>query len=330
MIIAVLVFAQLTVYASSRNRSISLTIESSCDGEPVANEEFELYEFAHYDNEGSLIISDDFKDYDVDFFNMTEENWQDLVEILTAYAARDDIEPQCVGETDDRGILVFTEEGSALTDAVYLVVGQTVDDENTRYTCEPFFVSLPRTENGDYIYDEVVYPKLFPDAIPETTEIKVLKVWDDKGSTSKRPESIEVQLLADGKIYETQTLNKDNNWRYSWNNLDGSVNWSVVEKDVPSGYTVILNDTDGTFTLTNTAKLTNTQTTNEFSDSNKSPNSTTSTNLATEKSTSANTEKLPRTGLYWMPVVILLFAGITFIVLGFIKNNNGEIKYESE
>ncbi len=53
-----------------------------------------------------------------------------------------------------------------------------------------------------------------------TTRIDVVKVWDDgDNQDGVRPESITVQLLADGTEYDTLTLDEANNWSGSFTNL---------------------------------------------------------------------------------------------------------------
>ena len=47
------------------------------------------------------------------------------------------------------------------------------------------------------------------------------------------------------------TLNKDNNWRYTWSGLGSSYTWTVVEKE-NSGYTVQVERDGITFVITNT------------------------------------------------------------------------------
>ena len=55
----------------------------------------------------------------------------------------------------------------------------------------------------------------------EETEVSVKKVWDDENNQDgKRPASVRVQLLADGIVKETVTLNAANSWVHTWSNLD--------------------------------------------------------------------------------------------------------------
>ena len=56
---------------------------------------------------------------------------------------------------------------------------------------------------------------------PETTEVSVTKAWEDADDQDGiRPESVEVKLLADGSVQDTQTLSESNSWTYTWEELD--------------------------------------------------------------------------------------------------------------
>ena len=79
---------------------------------------------------------------------------------------------------------------------------------------------------------------------------RVLKVWNDGGSIS-RPAQISVTLLKDGEPYETVDLNAENNWRYAWDELDGSSDWQIVESSGSGGYTVSVSLQGVTFVVTN-------------------------------------------------------------------------------
>ena len=146
---------------------------------------------------------------------------------------------------------------------MYLAVGRKLVKSGYTYTTEPVLVALPNLdrENNAWVYDVTATPKHTqtenPPAPPEqTVERRVLKIWKDDIPQS-RPKEIVIQLLKDGVIYDTVTLNAVNNWRYTWEKLpaynkDGSkIVWSVVEKE-PEGYTVLIARDGVTFTVTNT------------------------------------------------------------------------------
>ena len=71
---------------------------------------------------------------------------------------------------------------------------------------------------------------------PELTALKVTKVWEDDNDPD-RPTSVTVQLLRDGSAYGGAiTLQADNDWTYTWTELDKTYKWTVEETDVPEGY----------------------------------------------------------------------------------------------
>lgn len=83
----------------------------------------------------------------------------------------------------------------------------------------------------------------------EYEKLTVHKVWDDNGYP-ERPDSVAVHLLRDSKEYEEIELSKDNQWTFTWDNLDDRYDWSVKE-DVPAGYEVSYKTEDNTIFITN-------------------------------------------------------------------------------
>ncbi|MGM0126235.1 hypothetical protein IGI37_003664 [Enterococcus sp. AZ194] len=94
---------------------------------------------------------------------------------------------------------------------------------------------------------------------PETTSVKVTKVWDDNNDQDKlRAKSIEVQLLANNQpIGEVVTLSKETNWQAMWTDLpketDGkAITYSVKEISEVKGYESSVTNEDATnITVTN-------------------------------------------------------------------------------
>ena len=82
---------------------------------------------------------------------------------------------------------------------------------------------------------------------PDETEVNVRKVWvDSNDAAGKRPESITVQLYADGQAAGAAVkLDASNNWSYSWTKLAKNANeagltreikYTVAETEIPEGY----------------------------------------------------------------------------------------------
>ena len=94
---------------------------------------------------------------------------------------------------------------------------------------------------------------------PGKTSISVNKIWlDDNDRDDLRPESIQVQLLANGTAKgEAVALSAENNWSYSWSDLDEKaagqkIVYTVDEVSVPAGYSKsITGDAATGYTITN-------------------------------------------------------------------------------
>lgn len=95
-----------------------------------------------------------------------------------------------------------------------------------------------------------------PPVLPEPIDLSVKKVWaDDNNKKGNRPDSVSVTLYNGDEAVEKVTLSEKNNWTYSWEDLDGSGNWSVLETGKVKGYTPSYSAKDGVITITNTATL---------------------------------------------------------------------------
>lgn len=68
-------------------------------------------------------------------------------------------------------------------------------------------------------------------------------------SESSRPS---VNLMCNGRVYDTQTLSKENNWTYTWRELDNNCFWTLVEESVPDGFSTLVIKQGATFVVTNT------------------------------------------------------------------------------
>ena len=94
---------------------------------------------------------------------------------------------------------------------------------------------------------------------PTTTEVTVTKDWKDENNQDGiRPDSVKVQLCADGKkCGDEVTLTSAANWTYTWSSLPEKasgkkITYTVQETEVPEGYTSEVTGDDKTgYTVTN-------------------------------------------------------------------------------
>lgn len=315
-IVMVSVLLPIQAYAAGRidlDQGVGLSISYQDDQKPLSGAEFQIYLVATVDQCGELTVTEDFAQLDVKIKDRDEDSWRTLASTLEGYVLRDNISSTDRGNTDDKGVVSFPTTGKELKMGLYLVLGQRHIQNGYRYDPVPFMVMLPELDQGnnEWIYDVTVNAKydfsIIPDH-PDDTGIsrKVLKVWEDDGYEEDRPKEVMLQLLGDGNIYDTVTLNAENNWRYIWTNLDDRYTWTVVEKEL-EGYTVEVTREGITFVVTNTHEK-------------NIPDDSTPTKPSTpDNPTTSSKSTLPQTGQLWWPVLVLVVTGLLFVVIGLIR-----------
>ncbi|MBQ9333397.1 MAG: Cna B-type domain-containing protein [Lachnospiraceae bacterium] len=93
---------------------------------------------------------------------------------------------------------------------------------------------------------------------PEITSVRVQKTWaGDEGNTEFRPSGITIDLLANGVVTATRTLNADNGWKCEFVNLPKKANgadieYTINEVSVDRYETAVSGDAATGFTVTNT------------------------------------------------------------------------------
>lgn len=288
-------------------REVSLSISYQDGDTPLSGAEFDIYLVAVADESGELTVTEEFSGFPVNIQGENDEEWRALASTLEGYVLREDIPPTDSGMTDEQGMVTFPTEGKSLKAGLYLVLGHRHTQNGRRYDPAPFMVMLPGLdeEKDTRIYDVTVNAKYDSSEIPEnpeddTIDRKVLKVWEDDGHEKDRPKEITVQLLCDGEVYDTVILNEENNWRYTWTDLDNGCTWTVAEKE-QEGYKAEITREGITFVVTNTY---------EEAVPDKPVPTTPS---------SPTKPRLPQTGQLWWPVPVLIAAGLLFVILGLIR-----------
>lgn len=310
----------------SEVEELSLTIEYRHGDAPVPNVKFSIYRVADISDDILFSPVDEFAEYNVSLNRLDAAGWKTAAETLAGYVERDRLTAFDSGNTDAEGILRFPTEEKKLDKGVYLVIGQRHITDGRFYSVEPVLVCIPN-RNADWRWEGAVriFPKYTDEG--EVTEIRVVKLWDDAGNEEKRPASIEVELLRDGEVVDTVILNKANNWRYEWKNLEKNHEWRVVEKKVPDGYTVSVIRDGIAFIIKNTIP------------DEPEPEQPTEPEEPTEPETPAEPEepeesepvfqagisqpeeqRLPQTGMLWWPVPVLVFCGILLFSVGWFKS----------
>ena len=117
--------------------------------------------------------------------------------------------------------------------------------------CVPFLVTVPVVNGENYEYAVNASPKT---EVAKLTSITIKKVWNTDAST-EAAESVTVELLRGGKVVQTATLNKGNNWQITFTDMPESDAYSIQEVNVPKGFTATYKQNGYVFTVTNTPTL---------------------------------------------------------------------------
>lgn len=172
--------------------------------------------------------------------------------------------------------------GTVSFDNLDLGIWVVFPEEDERYIFNPYIVFLPFESGGQLHYEITSAPKL-EDHTPNAINIYVVKKWEDKNNASKkRPASITVELLNGSAVVDSVTLSESNGWSHTFPKLAKDGSYSVKEKAVPDYQASYSGDAVNGFVITNTYAG----------------------------------EKLPQTGQYWWPIILMSIAGTCFVLLG--------------
>ena len=304
MTFAVLAFAAspATAALSKEKGSISVDLSELKNTDPAQSLSFRLYFVAKAEiSNGGINYkwTPPYEEANIDLSDLQDSS----LPLHLAYFAQTESLTYTEKSADEKGELVFEN----LSHGLYLLVPSQGDS----HTVAPFVISVPTydAENKAWIYDVDASPKIdggIEGGEDKDTYISVVKKWDTDAS---HPGSVTVVLLCDFEEYERVQLSESNNWHHRWDNLPQEHIWSVVEAQVPDGYTVRYETSSNTVTVINSSDVTE-ETTKQPSES------------------ETQEDKLVQTGQLNWPVPICAIAGLLLFSVGWAVLNFG--RKESE
>ena len=250
-------------------KPVSLTLTYQYEEAAVKGLEISLYKVYDMSDAVRFTATSDFaslKGFDSKLASWTGQDgqvdWKKMATTLESLLRADGetpvAAPLLTGTTDENGVVKFeSTDAVEMTAGLYLVMGETLVSGSTTYTPQTFLLTLPYLENDAWIYDLAAYGKLSVTSDPGggggfTTSVTVVKEWVDEDSAD-RPDSIQVQLLHNGSLYDTATLSAANGWKTTWSGLSASGSWTVSESGIPDNYSVDVSRSGNAFVITNTA-----------------------------------------------------------------------------
>lgn len=260
----------------TKKGTITITLMESGKETPIEGAELSIYKIANATSENHNL-----KYVYTNELSSCKSNLSDLTNTNLSKELSECIKEVNIAnkkETNQNGIVKFTD----LDLGLYLVSEtNTVDGYSN---IDNFLVQLPVYVDNSWDYSVEALPKT---DIIRVMNLTVEKVWNI--TKSKKEEFITIELYNDNVLFDTITLNDNNNWTYTWERIPESDAYTVVEKDVPKNFVVTYKQIEDKFIVT-------------------------------------NTDKLPQTGLTLWQVELFSLLGIIFIIIGFIleKGNNHE------
>ncbi|WP_285017161.1 lectin-like domain-containing protein [Lactococcus garvieae] len=158
-------------------------------------------------------------------------------------------------------------------------------------SAQNYQATLNYGEEGNAIVELTITNK----KIPETININGIKTWEDENDKDKiRPNSIKVNLFADGEAVGSKEVTSETDWKYSFENLP---KYNTSGKEII--YTVTEDKVDGYETSIEGFDITNTHTvkpTDPTKPSITNPGTSGSNNTNVNANTNGNGKTLPSTG----------------------------------
>ena len=251
----------------TKKGSINITLSTN-DNEAIKDAELTIYKVGDAVIEKSNLLFKNVSEIEscnVDFTKITDKNISGSV-------------LKCIQNSNVKQEKLYTDEHGKVSFknlelGLYLVV-QT-NDVKGYSKIDSYLIMIPEEVDNEWNYDISSLPKT---EIYSTIDIEVIKIWNKQNQNSKLPDAVTIELLKADEVIDTVILNKENNWTYTWFDIEKSDNYSVREINIPSGYTATYKNDNYTFTVT-------------------------------------NTDKLPQTGRSILPIIILFVSGVFFIIL---------------
>jgi len=281
----------------STNENCSLTISYCSGGIAFSELPVKLYKIADVSADYQYTLTSSFEKSKLILNGIqTVGEWNVIRSTLETYILANDITADFNAKTDFEGKASF----DALRPGLYLAITERIIQEETTYVFDSALIALPGLgADGLWQYQVDVTSKseiIPPSEDDEEIELKVLKLWKGDGGSSARPTTIEIEIFRNGTSYQTATLSENNHWTYTWSAKDDGSDWKVVERNIPTGYTMTIEERETSFVLTNTLNR-------DVPDNPDSPQTGDTSNI-----------------MLW--VILMIASGSMFIILGITGKRN--------
>lgn len=222
--------------------SISISLTQQQKQDPIVGAELSVYYVAsvQMNDRGNLCYdyTDSFKNVGIDIED------PELAMKLDSFVTNQSV--SCINvTTDENGTAVCND----LELGLYFI--KQVGTVEGFAPCTPFVVTVPYKTANDYIYVVDASPKT---EVEKFVPVTIKKVWNTDAAI-QASDSVTVQLLKNGNVIKTATLNAQNNWEITYTDMLESDGYSIKEVNIPKGFTATYSRDGYVFTVTNTSTL---------------------------------------------------------------------------
>ena len=237
----------------SPDKDCSLIIAYRYDGQSFSNYPVRLYKIADVSADFQYTLTAPFVNSGLILNGVQSvSEWNVIRSTLETYILADGVTADFNSITDSEGKASF----DALKPGLYLAITERIIQNETIYVFDSALIALPGLgTDGLWQYQVEISSKsqiIPPSEDEEEIEYKVLKIWKGDSGSSARPTSIEVEIFRNGTSYQKVKLSEDNHWTYTWSVKDDGSDWKVVERNIPTGYTMTIEERETSFVITNT------------------------------------------------------------------------------
>jgi hypothetical protein len=237
----------------STDRNCSLTVSYCAGGVAFSELPVKLYKIADVSADYRYTLTAFYEKTNLILNGIrTQGEWNVIRSTLEAYILANAVASDFNVATDAEGKASF----GALRTGLYLAVADCVVQDDATYIFDSSLIALPGLGvDGAWQYHVDAVAK--SEAIPpsegdEEIELKVLKLWKGDVEGSARPATVEIEIFRNGVSHQRVILSEDNRWTYSWTAKNDGADWKVVERNVPRGYTMTVEEKETVFVITNT------------------------------------------------------------------------------
>ena len=237
----------------STEQNCSLTISYCSNGIAFSELPVRLYKIADVSADYQYTLTPSFAASNLILNGIqTVGEWNVIRVTLESFILANEVAADLNTVTDLEGKASF----DALKPGLYLAIAERAIQDETTYVFGSALIALPGLgTDGLWQYQVDVTAKsemIPPSEDDEKIELKVLKLWKGDNGSHARPATIEVEIFRNGTSYQTVTLSEENHWTYTWSAEDDGSDWKVVERNIPTGYTMTVEERETAFVLTNT------------------------------------------------------------------------------